>query len=57
MGYVPQEDIVHADLTVQEALDYQARLRLGAQTPSDRRAARIDYVLSLLGLADRATSW
>ena len=29
MGYVPQEDIVHGDLTVTEALDYQARLRLG----------------------------
>ena len=33
MGYVPQEDIVHADLTVHEALDYQAQLRLGTQTP------------------------
>jgi ABC transport system ATP-binding/permease protein len=53
MGYVPQEDIVHADLTVHEALDYQAQLRLGTQTPRETRAARIDYVLSLLGLTDQ----
>jgi ABC-type multidrug transport system ATPase subunit/pSer/pThr/pTyr-binding forkhead associated (FHA) protein len=53
MGYVPQEDIVHADLTVQEALDYQARLRLGSAMPADARGARIGYVLSLLGLTDQ----
>jgi ABC transport system ATP-binding/permease protein len=53
MGYVPQEDIVHADLTVQEALDYQARLRLGSATPAAARDARIGYVLSLLGLTDQ----
>lgn len=53
MGYVPQEDIVHANLTAGEALDYQARLRLGAGTPASARAARIDYVLSLMGLSDQ----
>jgi ABC-type multidrug transport system ATPase subunit/pSer/pThr/pTyr-binding forkhead associated (FHA) protein len=53
MGYVPQEDIVHADLTVQEALDYQARLRLGSDTPAEARDARIGYVLSLLGLTEQ----
>jgi ABC-type multidrug transport system ATPase subunit/pSer/pThr/pTyr-binding forkhead associated (FHA) protein len=53
MGYVPQEDIVHADLTVQEALDYQARLRLGSETPAAERDTRIGYVLSLLGLTDQ----
>ena len=53
MGYVPQEDIVHADLTVQEALDYQSQLRLGSETPAADRDARIGYVLSLLGLTDQ----
>lgn len=28
MGYVPQDDIIHRDLTVREALTYTARLRL-----------------------------
>ena len=53
MGYVPQEDIVHASLTAGEALDYQARLRLGAGTPAAARAARIDYVLSVMDLSDQ----
>ena len=53
MGYVPQEDIVHADLTVNEALDYQARLRLGSDTQAAARDARIGYVLSLLGLTEQ----
>jgi len=53
MGYVPQEDIVHADLTVREALDYQARLRLGTATPAETRNTRITYVLSLLGLTEQ----
>ncbi len=53
MGYVPQEDIVHADLTVHEALDYQARLRLGDRTPAAVRDVRVDYALSLLGLLEQ----
>jgi ABC-type multidrug transport system ATPase subunit len=53
MGYVPQEDIVHADLTVGEALGYQAKLRLGLGTPAEVRAARIDHVLALIGLLDQ----
>ena len=32
-GFVPQEDIVHEELTVAEALRYSARLRLPASTP------------------------
>jgi ABC transport system ATP-binding/permease protein len=50
IGYVPQDDIMHADLTVGQALYYTARLRL----PSDyRRAdikARVEQVITLLEL-------
>jgi ABC transport system ATP-binding/permease protein len=53
MGYVPQEDIVHADLTVSEALGYQARLRLGYRSAQATRDARIEHVLTLLGLLDQ----
>jgi ABC transport system ATP-binding/permease protein len=53
MGYVPQEDIVHADLTVSEALDYQARLRLGSGATPQFRAARIEHVIGLIGLSDQ----
>ena len=37
LGYVPQDDIVHRDLTVERALYYAAKLRL----PSDFTAAQI----------------
>ena len=53
MGYVPQEDIVHADLTVDEALGYQARLRLGQGSPTAIRDSRVERVLSLMGLAEQ----
>jgi ABC transport system ATP-binding/permease protein len=55
MGYVPQDDVVHADLTVTEALGYQARLRLGRGSSADMREARVADVLGLMGLtAQRA---
>ncbi len=36
MGYVPQKDIVHAELTVYQALDYAAQLRMPADTVAGR---------------------
>jgi len=48
IGYMPQDDIMHRDLTVGQALYYAARLRLPADyTDADIRA-RIQHVLSLL---------
>jgi ABC-type multidrug transport system ATPase subunit len=41
LGYVPQDDIIHADLPLQRTLRYAARLRL----PSSARAADIDDVV------------
>ncbi len=51
MGYVPQEDVVHADLTVLEALGYQARLRLGSAATPATRLDRVERVITLMGLA------
>ncbi|MDA0813837.1 MAG: ATP-binding cassette domain-containing protein [Verrucomicrobia bacterium] len=34
LGYVPQNDIVHLELTARQALQFSARLRLPARTPS-----------------------
>jgi ABC transport system ATP-binding/permease protein len=53
IGYVPQKDIVHADLTVEQALDYAARLRMPADTTTAERRSRIHAVLLDLGLAHR----
>ncbi|MGH9098522.1 MAG: ATP-binding cassette domain-containing protein, partial [Acidimicrobiales bacterium] len=53
IGFVPQDDIVHPDLTVAETLGYQARLRLGKDATPEHRQARIDRAISLVGLGDQ----
>lgn len=35
VGYVPQSDIVHLELTARQALQFSARLRLPSRTPPD----------------------
>lgn len=53
MGYVPQRDIVHTELTVYTALDYAAQLRMPADTTVAERQKRIMEVLEELDLAER----
>ncbi|ONH23203.1 FHA domain-containing protein [Pseudofrankia asymbiotica] len=50
IGYVPQDDILHSTLTVRQALEYGARLRFPAETTRAERGARVDAVLTELGL-------
>ncbi len=50
IGYVPQDDILHADLTVWQALWYAARLRLPKDMGDEEIARRIRQVLAQLGL-------
>src|SRR5581483_2495953 len=45
LGYVPQKDIVHTQLTVYRALYYTARLRLPTDTDPAELHARIESVL------------
>jgi ABC transport system ATP-binding/permease protein len=52
-GYVPQDDIVHSDLTVTEALTFAARLRLPTRTPRPEIVKLVDHTIASLGLADR----
>jgi energy-coupling factor transporter ATP-binding protein EcfA2 len=51
MGFVPQDDVVHADLTIAEALAYQARLRLGTAMTATEARGRIDQLVTMLGLS------
>ena len=53
LGYVPQEDIIHPELTVERTLYYTARLRLPKDTRQEETTQRIDEVLSAVGLTDR----
>ncbi|HAE82348.1 MAG TPA: ABC transporter ATPase, partial [Ktedonobacter sp.] len=45
LGYVPQDDIIHRDLTVERALYYAARLRLPSDFTQAQIKQRIDEVL------------
>jgi len=54
MGYVPQDDIVHAQLGVRRSLDYTAQLRLAGDTPTEERARLVADVLATLELTERA---
>ncbi|NEP60602.1 MAG: FHA domain-containing protein [Symploca sp. SIO2G7] len=53
IGYVPQKDIVHLELTVEQALNYAAQLRMPADTTKAERRHRVDKVLEDLGLSCR----
>jgi ABC transport system ATP-binding/permease protein len=53
LGYVPQEDIVHRDLTVERALYYAARLRLPGDFTREQIQWRIDEVLEDVEMTER----
>ncbi|NPV77114.1 MAG: FHA domain-containing protein [Anaerolineae bacterium] len=50
IGNVPQRDIVHMELTPEQALNYAAQLRMPADTSAQERAAAINSTLNDLGL-------
>jgi ABC-type multidrug transport system ATPase subunit/pSer/pThr/pTyr-binding forkhead associated (FHA) protein len=53
LGYVPQDDIVHRDLTVERALYYAARLRLPGDFTREQIQWRIDEVLEDVEMTER----
>ncbi|CAM5265480.1 ABC transporter ATP-binding protein/permease [Streptomyces griseomycini] len=54
IGLVPQDDILHTQLTVHAALSYAAELRFPQDTAKAERRARVDEVIRELGLEERA---
>jgi ABC-type multidrug transport system ATPase subunit len=59
IGLVPQENILHTQLTVRRALEFAAQLRFPRDTSKQERKRRIDEVLAELSLtahADTRTS-
>ncbi|MFD7028673.1 FHA domain-containing protein [Streptomyces sp. NPDC059917] len=54
IGLVPQDDILHAQLTVRRALGYAAELRFPQDTAKAEREARVAEVIRELGLDQRA---
>lgn len=53
LGYVPQDDLVQLDLTVEQSLRYAARLRFPPDVGVRERSERVEQVLLELGLASR----
>jgi len=53
IGYVPQDDIVHRDLTVERALYYAARMRLPRDFTKEQVQQRIDEVLEDVEMTGR----
>lgn len=54
LGYVPQEDILHQELSVVKALTYAARLRLPESLSDATRKALVTRVMHQVGLQERA---
>ncbi|XP_022742777.1 putative white-brown complex homolog protein 30 isoform X1 [Durio zibethinus] len=50
IGYVPQDDIVHGNLTVEENLRFSARCRLSADMAKPDKVLVIERVIESLGL-------
>lgn len=53
IGYVPQDDIIHRELTCYNTLYYVARLRLSRDVPRKDIDQIINEVLEVTGLAER----
>lgn len=51
VGYVPQEDVMHRDLTVYEVLYHAARLRLPSDLPAAAVREHVERLLDRMGLA------
>ncbi|HEX6873882.1 MAG TPA: ATP-binding cassette domain-containing protein [Micromonosporaceae bacterium] len=54
IGMVPQDDVLHRQLTVRRALRFAASLRFASDVPRKQRKERVNEVLDLLGLTARA---
>lgn len=53
IGFVPQDDVVHPELTVQQSLEYAAELRFAPDVSAQERRARVAQVMAELGLSER----
>ena len=54
IGMVPQDDVLHRQLSVRRALRFAAALRFSQDVSRQQRNARVDEVIDMLGLTSRA---
>ena len=53
IGFVPQDDVVHPELTVEQSLSYAAELRFAPDVSREERDARVEEIMVELGLEQR----
>jgi ABC transport system ATP-binding/permease protein len=53
IGYVPQDDIIHGELSVERTLTYVAKLRLSSDVSSRETRQIVDEILDVTGLTGR----
>lgn len=56
IGFVPQTDVLHEELTVEQCLEHAARLRLPRTTSGLERYEQVRRVLGILELEERAST-
>lgn len=54
VGMVPQDDLVHSELTARQAIEYAARLRFPDDSTADERDQAVQWALRELGLVEHA---
>ena len=54
LGYVPQDDVLHPELTVRQTLQFGAELRFPPDVSKKERRTRIEELMRELGLSQRA---
>jgi len=54
IGYVPQDDVLHPQLTVRRALEFAAELRFPSDVSAEERGRAVEEVMAELGLSHRA---
>jgi ABC-type cobalamin/Fe3+-siderophores transport system ATPase subunit len=52
IGFVPQDDTMHRELTVKEIIGFCAQLRLPADMPEARKHELVNNTIGVLGLSD-----
>ncbi|MEI6622853.1 MAG: FHA domain-containing protein [Actinomycetes bacterium] len=52
IGFVPQDDLIHRQLSTRQALGYAARLRLPPDTTAGEIDARVTSIIAMLGLTE-----
>ena len=53
IAFVPQQDVLHEQLTLRQALDYAARLRLPVDTSAEQRRAVVETAAANVDLTER----